>query len=426
MQAETNVHRLANGLRLATTEMPHMESVGVGIWTETGSRHEDETQHGMAHFIEHLLFKGTPNRSAHDISRQIESLGASLDAFTTEDHTCYHARCPAQSLDRALEVIGDLYQNPIFDPADMESEKRVIREEIAMIQDQPAQLIEDLTSSALWGERHPLGRSITGTEMTLAGFDQHSVRDFFKQAYSSSQTIISVAGKINHQEIVNKIETTFTPLPEGSPMKTQTPPPPRFGSAFSEMVNREQIHLTISFRGADRHDPTRFSQKILNVILGENMSSRLFQNLRENMGLCYEVQSDTFAFEDAGVLQIYLALDPANLGRALTGLSETIDQLRSQPPQAFEVEEAINYCVGQSRMHFENVGAQMMWAGECLMSFDRHIEPKTVLNKLQAVTPRCVQQSAQSLFQLENMAIALVGAQASINEFQGWAAEKPF
>ena len=425
MTAETKVHRLSNGLRLATTAMPNMESAGVGIWTEAGSRHETAAEHGMAHFVEHLLFKGTPDRSAREISRQVESLGASLDAFTVEDHTCYHARCPADTLTSLIDVMSDMYQHPEFDQTELESEKRVIREEIAMVQDQPSQLLEDLISSAAWGETHPLGRTITGTMNSLDSFSRDSVIEYFNRAYGSQQTVISIAGKIDHQQVVDMIEAKFCDLPSSPALQMLPAPGVSQGMAFAEVEDREQVHLALCFRAASRHDPARFNQKILNVILGENMSSRLFQRLREQLGLCYEVQSDTFAFEDAGALQVYLALDPDNLRQALSAMSETFSELREKAPSNSEVSDAINYCLGQSRIHFETVSAQMMWAGECLLSFDQHIDPKTILKKLAAVTPQAVQESAETMFQKQNMSVALVGPQESINELEAWAAKSP-
>ena len=164
MPPTTRIHRLDNGIRLATVSMPHMASVAFGLWTDAGSRHESDREHGMAHFVEHMLFKGTPTRSAEDISRHIESLGASIDGFTVEDHTAYQVKGPAERFEPLFDVLADLYSNPVLEPEEIESEKAVIREEIAMVRDQPSQYLDDLISEAVWGAGHPLGRSITGTE----------------------------------------------------------------------------------------------------------------------------------------------------------------------------------------------------------------------------------------------------------------------
>lgn len=421
MQAHTRIHRLSNQVRLATVEMPHMESAGVGIWTEAGSRHEMSTEHGMAHFVEHLLFKGTPKRSAQEISRQVESLGASIDAFTVEDHTCYHTRGPAENVLDLIDVMGDLYLNPVFDPRELESEKNVIREEIAMVRDNPSQMVEDLISEAVWGENHPLGRSITGTDQSLDSFSRDTVFEFFQRSYSGRHTVISVAGKIDHNEIADALEERFRNLEEGRLLPCEAAPSRQFGMAFEEMDDREQAHLAIAFRCADRYDPNRFSQKILNVLLGENMSSRLFQQLREDLGLCYEIQSETITFSDAGMLQIYLALDPDSLDEALPAVSKIMQDFCAQPPTRRDLEEAVNYCIGQSRIHLETVSSQMMWAGECLLTFDDWIDPAFVYDQLRSVTPESVQEEAKKIFQKEGLSVALTGPREAIEKTITWA-----
>ncbi len=421
MEVDTKIHRLSNQIRLATVEMPQMESVAIGIWTEAGSRHEALSEHGMAHLVEHLLFKGTPSRSAMDISRQVERLGGSIDAYTVEDHTCYHARCPAESTMTLLDVMSDFYQNPVFDPKELESEKRVIREEIAMVADQPAQLLEDLISEAVWGKKHPLGRTITGTEESLAAISRDAVFDFFNRAYGGRQTVISVAGKIDHNQIADLVSEKFRKLRSGKPLEMIPAPGIQAGQSFLEMDDREQSHLAIAFRSGNRYDRDRFSQKILNVILGENMSSRLYQNIREQLGLCYEIQSDAVSFSDAGMLQIYLALDPDNLDQALSALSKTLSSLCKKAPRREEINEAISYCIGQTRIHLESVPAQMMWAGECLLSFDKWIDPNFVYENLRAVTPKAVQTSAEKLFTTEGCSVALTGPAEAIALAREWA-----
>lgn len=422
MQADTKTHRLSNGIRLATVEMPYMESAAIGIWTEAGSRHERSEQHGMAHFVEHLLFKGTPSRTAMDISRQVERMGASIDAFTVEDHTCYHAHGPAGTCLSLLEVMGDLYQNPVFDPGEIEAEKSVISEEISMIQDHPAQLLEDLISEGLWGSSHPLGRTITGTRESVASFSRDQIFRFFKEAYCGAQTVISVAGNIRHDEIADAVSRWFGKMPRGDLMPVEPAPPIQSGQAFEEVDDREQVHLALAFRAADRADPERFSQKILSVILGENMSSRLFQELREKLGLCYEVQCETFSFSDAGALQIYMALDPARQMQALEVVRRIVEDLCLSPPEQSEVDDAIQYCVGQNQIHLEKVTSQMMWAGESLLSFDEWIGPEVIRRKIAGVTPGDVQASARNIFTPDRMSIAICGPESTIDQARRWAA----
>ncbi|MEM9016824.1 MAG: pitrilysin family protein, partial [Verrucomicrobiota bacterium] len=300
MSLEHQIVRLGNGVRLATVTMPHMESVAVGLWADAGSRHEGPEEHGIAHLIEHMLFKGTPTRSALDIAREIEGIGASIDGYTVEDHTAYHAKAPAGKFEQLFDALSDLYLRPVMDPADLDIEKQVIHEEIAMVRDVPSQWLEDLISEATWGQDHPLGRSITGTSNTLEKFQRDDVLRFFRRAYCGENTVISVAGNIDTNEVSDIVAAKFADLETGAPIAFAAAPDPRPDHRFEEEDDQEQTHLALSFEGVTRHDPSRYAMKLLSVILGENMSSRLFQKLREEKALCYEVQSDFISFDDAG------------------------------------------------------------------------------------------------------------------------------
>ncbi|MEO0413514.1 MAG: pitrilysin family protein [Verrucomicrobiota bacterium] len=420
MIADTKIHRLSNGVRIATVSMPHMSSVSIGFWTEIGSRFERDDEHGICHLVEHLLFKGTPERDSLEISRQVERLGASIDGFTVEDHTCYHVRGPGDQFLPLLDVLADMYQNPVFDPQEIESEKRVIKEEIAMVQDQPSQLLEDLVSEAAWGENHPLGRSITGSEETLSHLTRDKIYDFHSRAYSGCHTVIAVAGKIDHDEVIAAIEQRIGQLPAGEKMDYVKAPAPRPGHAFKKAPSREQVQLALNFRSADRYDPDRYSQKLLNVLFGENMSSRLFQVVREQLGLCYEVQSDSIAFDDAGLFQIYLALDPAKVPQALVAIDGIIQEFATQFPTEQALDEAVSYTIGQSRLSLESVSSQMIWAGECLLSFDQWFDPEGVHEKLRQVTPSHILSSARNIFQLERLSTALTGPAKAEQSLNAW------
>ncbi|HQZ28495.1 MAG: insulinase family protein [Verrucomicrobiales bacterium] len=422
MPPSTRLHRLDNGIRLATVSMPHMASVAFGLWTDAGSRHERIEEHGMAHFVEHMLFKGTPTRSAQEISRHIESLGASIDGFTVEDHTAYQIKGPAERFERLFDVLADLYRHPVFDPEEIESEKLVIHEEIAMVRDQPAQYLEDLISEAVWGKDHPLGRSITGTEESLNAFKKCDLSDFHTRAYCGRNTVISVAGNIDHDAVYEIVAARFADLPTGEamPFLPVATSPERHRFHLDE--SQEQSHLALSFRSVERNDPSRFAHKLLNVILGENMSSRLFQTIREQKGLCYEVQSDLSVFSDAGLLQIYLALSPKNLKKALRKISGITDDLRENGVSDQELEEAKSYLIGQNRISLENTSAQMMWAGETFLFFDEWIDPEETHRKVDAVTSADISEAARVAFDLETLSSALIGPGKSEKVISDWLA----
>ncbi|MCB1229075.1 MAG: insulinase family protein [Verrucomicrobiae bacterium] len=408
MSDRTHLTTLPSGVRVATIEMPHMQSASIGFWTGTGSRQETAENNGVAHFIEHLLFKGTENRSGEDISRQIERLGASIDAFTTEDHTAYQVKGPAEQLEPLLDVMVDMFQHPRFEPDDLENERNVIHEEIAMVRDQPSQWLEDLTSAAAWPD-HPLGRPITGTSESLDRIDRQAVLDFYHSAYSASQTVITVAGRVEHAQVIDQLQRFLGDLKAAPSLPTETGTAAGRGFEFASRDDLEQAHLAVGFHACGRHDETRYAQKLLNVMLGENMSSRLFQELREREGLCYEIQSDLMSFEETGLLHIYVALDPDQLPRALDQLHRVLRGFVEKAPSVQELDEAKSYVIGQSRIALENTAAQMSWAGECLLSFDTVIDPETVHRRLSAVVPDEIQALAERLFRAELLVTAAVG-----------------
>lgn len=420
MSPSTRVTRLDNGIRLATVSMPHMASVAMGIWAGAGSRHETEREHGMAHFVEHMLFKGTEERSAEEISRHIESLGASIDGFTVEDHTAYQVKGPSEKFGRLFEVLSDLYRNPFLDPTEIDSEKQVIREEIAMVHDQPSQYLDDLISEAAWGREHPLGRSITGTEESLEKFRRADIEAFHSRVYRGRHTVVSVAGNIDHDEVASIVSARLGDLAAGEELTCEPALPPQPQHRFHEDGGQEQSHFALSFRNVDRNDPRRYAHKLLNVILGENMSSRLFQVIREQRGLCYEVQSDLVSFSDAGALQIYLALSPANLAQALRAISTILEDLRTRGATAVELEEAKSYVIGQNRISLENTSAQMMWAGESLLYFNEWIDPEVAHQHLEAVTLADIHAAAREAFDPDTLCSAIIGPAESRGRLAQW------
>jgi len=424
MTPDIRVIRLPNGIRLATISLPHMASVATGLWAGAGSRHESESEHGMAHFVEHLLFKGTPTRVAEDISRQIEGLGANIDAFTVEDHTCFHTRAPAERFGEMLDVLADFYQNPVFDPQEVEFERRVVREEIAMVRDQPSQWLEDLGSESAWGETHPLGRSITGTEESLASLNRASIFDFFHRCYSGANTVISVAGKIEHDAVLAAVGERWGTLNAGGKAWCEPAPPFHRGHRFEESVETEQAHVALSFRSAHQHDPARFSQKLLSMILGENMSSRLFQLIREQQGLCYEIQSEVVSWQDAGLLQIFTALHPDNLREALGMVSRIIDDLCEYGVSDEELRDAKSFLIGQSRISLENTASQMMWAGESLLAYDQWIDPEEIHDHVMSVTASEVREAARQVLRGDNMSTAIIGSYQANSVLLDWAGDQ--
>lgn len=411
--AEYQVTRLPNGVTIATAEMPYMESVAVGVWAAVGSRHESPALNGVAHFVEHLVFKGTPTRNAVQISREIEGLGASVDAYTTEDHTCFYTRGPSESLAQLTDVLLDITCRPTFDPMEIEREREVILEEILMYRDMPSQHVEDLLGEAAWPD-HALGRPITGGEISVAGIGRGDLFRFHQTRYTGANMIVTASGKVDHQAFVDLVRPTLEVLDEGEKATYHRVPTPMRESGprrCDEVRDVEQSHLSIGFHACGRNDPERYALKMLNVLLGENMSSRLYQVLREENGLCYAIYSDALTLDDTGLLSIYAGLDLDNIPHALDLIAEILREFANGPIDPERLEQAANYTVGQSRLALEGTLQQMMWCGESLLSYNRIIEPIESFERLRFVTAADVRSLAQRVFHPSRTAIAYIGSE---------------
>ncbi len=411
MPATYTTTTLSNGVIIATASMPHMESVAAGLWARVGARHETSSLHGIAHFTEHLLFKGTARRSPLQIVRDIESIGASANAYTSEDHTCYHAKGPASRFDRVCEILIDMYRFATFPEDEIQREREVIEEEITMYREQPSHHIDDLLSAVAW-KGHALGRPITGTTRSLRRIGRADFQKFRTAHYSGRNTIVALAGRIDHEVAVDRLGPLIEGLEPGrTPRRRPFKPPASSSLPRVEIETRgiEQVHLSLAFYACDRLHPDRYALNLLSVILGENMSSRLWQHLREQTGYCYQVQSEVHALEDTGLLQFYAALDPSNLRDALGLISRELNRIARTPPSATELQQACEYTCTQGRLAMESTSEQMTWVGESLLAANRIFEPAATREAFHRVTPEDIQRVAASTLRRQNLAIAAIG-----------------
>lgn len=403
------VTRLPNGARIASVQMPHMRSVSVGIWTGVGGRHERTDQNGMSHFLEHLLFKGTKRRSARQITAAVEGVGGYLNAFTTEDHTCYYAKAGVAHFERVCDVLGDMYVNSTFPKTEIEREREVVREEILMYRDQPAQHAQELLSSTLW-PKHPLGRPLTGTVDTVANFSQRSIQEFHRANYNTANTVVTVAGRISHQEAVETCRPWMERIPVGKrPRFQRSPKVPQQPRVSSFAHDTEQMHLAMGFHAWGRRDERRFALKLLSVVLGENMSSRLFQKLRERHGFCYSVSSGMLALEDTGALHICAGLDPAKLPRAVQMILKEIESLSDKGPTKSELKMAQDYTIGQTLMGLESTTNQMMWMGESMLGYGHVLCPTMIEQRIHALGLSDLKAVAREVRDRGRLGMAVVG-----------------
>ena len=402
------VTRLANGLTAATAEMPHMASVCVGLWVAAGSRGEPRALNGATHFIEHMLFKGTRRRSAEQISQAVEGVGGYLNAFTTEEYTCYHARAGHEHFPELLEVLADMFLNSTFEPRELRKEREVIKEEVASYLDQPHQLVHELLNATLW-PGHPLGRPLTGTAHSLDGLGRAQLLNFLHRHYTSGATLLVVTGRCRHAQVLNAIRRLagrFTP----GPRPHFEPFIPRQKAPSVRLCRREtsQLQMALGIRAWSRHDPRRYALRLLNVLLGENMSSRLFQSLREERGLAYSVHSSVILFEDVGVLTISAGLDPDKLHQALRLIRREFRRLLTNLPTAAELRRARDYLAGQLDLSLEGTENQMNWVGEQLLCYGRIHSAAEIKLGLAAVRPADIRAVARDLLRPERMSLAVV------------------
>ncbi len=400
---------LPNGIRCTTASMPRMESLGIGLWVVTGSRYETAQEGGISHFIEHMLFKGTGKRSALEISKAIEGIGGSLNAFTSEETTCYTAVVRKKHLETALEILADMLLHSRFDPEDIRQERQVIQEELKMHQDNPSQYVFDLLGEALWPDQ-PLGRPIVGTHETLEGIGGPEFTSYMARHYRPSAMVLAVGGDVD-QARVRELADTYLPLPSGGE-------PPQFAPAVEtqtrpQVIVRakdiEQVHLCLGLRSFARTHPDRYALKLLSVALGENMSSRLFQQVREKRGLSYDIQSSLNPFRDTGALVISAGVHAKRLTETLEVILSECRAVASEGLGDEELERAREYVLGGLVMGTEKTFRNMMWAAEHLIDEGQIPTPGEIMDRIQRVTPGDIRRVAQTLFAGARLNAAFLG-----------------
>ncbi len=402
--------RTRSGARVVTSSIPHVESVALGIWVGVGSRFEPEALGGISHFTEHLLFKGTRSRSARDITIAIEGRGGYLNAFTSEEHTCYYARVGYDKLEPALEVLSDMYLRSRFESAEIEKERGVILEEIMMYRDQPRHQVQELLQEGLW-PAHPLGRPIIGTPESLAGMKRATFRSFVGAHYTAPNTVVALAGRVDHDACVAAVERALRGL-NGAGTKPGACPPvrARLGLRHTQFQEKEieQTHLALGVRLFGYRDERRHALKLLSAILGENMSSRLFQIVRERHGLAYSVHSHVQLFRDSGALTVSAGLDRKRKTRALELIVKELARLRDRAVGADELRRAKDYVIGQLRLAMESTSNQMMWVGENILTRGRFTPPEETIAKLENVTAADIQKLAALILRRSAISLAVI------------------
>jgi predicted Zn-dependent peptidase len=375
---------LPNGIRLVTERIPHVRSVAVGVWVETGSRYEPAARGGISHFIEHLVFKGTETRSAEEIARIVDSVGGQMDAFTTKEHTCFYVTVLDEHLPLAADLLADILLHPRFDAGDIEREKTVVLQEFGMVEDTPDDIIHDLFAERVWPE-HPLGRPILGDRKVIQALDRSTVLTLFRTEYCPARITIAAAGHIRHERFVELLGTRFLDFDQPPPFRAAERPKL---ATVVDLIERplEQMHFVLGGRGLEQDVPERFALFLLNTIVGGSMSSRLFQVVREREGLVYSIHSGNSAFRDSGLFYVYAGTEPANFGRVVDLTLQEFRKLRAAGVTADELRRAKDHLKGSLMLSLESTGSRMTRIAKQELYFGRTFTFDQILADIERVT----------------------------------------
>jgi predicted Zn-dependent peptidase len=405
-----NIQRevLPNGLTVITEEMQHIRSVSVGIWVKTGSRDEDLQWNGISHFIEHMVFKGTKHRTAEDIARQVDSIGGNMDAFTAKECICFNVKVLDEHLPIAMDVLGDLVLNPVFDSQDISRERGVILEEIKMDEDNPDYLVHEIFTQSFWKD-HPLGKPILGTKETVKRFDRDPVLDFYGQRFAPGNLIVCAAGNLKHAQFVEVVAKHFHHI---KPVKNgfHSPQPkiaPRIILRNKKAL--EQVQICVGVPSHPIAHQRRHASYILNTLLGGGMSSRLFQNIRERQGLAYAIYSDLSPYRDTGCLSVYAGTSRESAVKVVQCVVSEFRKLKSEPVSDEELRRSKDQLKGSLMLSLESSTARMSNLARQEMYFDRFYGMDELIAKIEAVTAPELQQLANEFFRTESIAVTVLG-----------------
>lgn len=414
MEEAYNTQVLPNGVRIVTEHVPSVRSASLGIWVGTGSRSEKPGEGGAAHFIEHMVFKGTERRTARQLAQEMDAIGGQVNAYTTKECTCFYARSLDEHLSRAMDMLCDMVFCSRFDEQDVQTERGVILEEIDMYEDTP----DDLCAEKLFGAVFPgnaLARPILGSEETLETMTGDFLREYHRRHYRGDNTVVALAGSFT-EEILEDIRRRFGTLPGG-----QAQPVERavYTPAFVATAKPiEQNHLTLAFPGLDYNSPKRFALQLLSSILGGGVSSRLFQQVREQQGLCYSIYSYGAGHADTGVFCIYTALNKETEAKAVATIRRVVDQLREEGPTAEELERAREQSKANVVMGLESTQSRMSHAGRSLLFSGEILSPEEIIAAYNAVTHEDVVALAQEIFRWDQVSLSAVGQVKTAEEYR--------
>lgn len=400
---------LDNGLRIITYAMPNMQSVALGIWVKVGSRYELFDNRGIAHYLEHILFKGTKKYSCRKLKESIEGVGGSLNGFTSEEVTCYLTKLPSRHMNLGIDILSEMVINPLLIEDDIIRERSVVLEEIKMYRDLPQSYVHELLDHLLWPEQ-PLGYSVLGTAESVSKVAREDFCRFKEQYYTTSNIVVSAAGLLEHEEFTQKVKEVFSCLKDKGVNKCsgikENQQSPQLKILYKET---EQTHIALGFHSFKREHPLKHALGLLHIILGANMSSRLFNELREKRGLAYDIGTHLKRFQDTGVFLVHAGIDNNKVNKTIELILKELEKIKEKLAAVDEFRRAKEFYLGQLMLSLEDTLDHMLWIGESTISLDKTYSLKDVIKEVEKVTKEDIRDAARYIFQNQNINLALIG-----------------
>ncbi|WP_066635312.1 M16 family metallopeptidase [Desulfolucanica intricata] len=398
---------IENGLNILTEEVPHVRSVAIGFWVDVGSRDEMTENNGISHFIEHLMFKGTKRRTAKQIAETLDAVGGQLNAFTTKEYTCYYAKVIDEYLDLAIDLLTDMIFNSRFADEDIDRERNVILEEIKMYEDSPDELVHDIFAQSLW-QGHVLGRPIIGNAEVIENLSRDEIISYYKKYYVPRNMVVSAAGNIRHADVVNKLEKRLGNLKGDISPKVLVPPQP-----FKEIVCREkdteQVHLCFGTQGLKLDHEDIYVLQVMNTILGGGISSRLFQEIREQRGLVYSVYSFHSSYHDTGLFCISAGLSKFNVEQVLELIIKELLDIQKNGVKDVELQRTKDQLKGNLLLSLEGINVRMSRLGKSQLYLGKVYSPEEIVERVNMVTNEKIQMLAADIFDPKKFNLASIG-----------------
>jgi predicted Zn-dependent peptidase len=400
--------KLSNGIEVISEQISHVRSVALGIWLKKGARNEDAVFSGITHFLEHLFFKGTHQRNAVELARTIDSIGGQLDGMTGKEYICLYARVMDEHLPLAFDLLSDIVQNPLFKEADIKKERKVILEEIKMVEDTPDEYIHDLFISSFW-PNHPLGRPILGTRKIISHLNRNDIVHYFKKCVVPENIMISAAGHLRHDEVMKLAEQYFSTLKGTNGLPDNLPPEHNSSLKLIKKKGLKQTHMCLGAASYPINHPDRYVCNVLTVLLGGGISSRLFQDIRENRGLAYSVYSYLNLYSDAGYLATYVGTSKKNLKTAVKLIIKHLRDIIEGKVEPSELNLVKEHLKGQLMLSLESTATRMIKLAQQILYFQRNFTLDEIIQGIEAVQLKDIKRVALELFAGKQLALTVIG-----------------